>query len=274
MAPGTAVVAGIPMRWQEHGSGDPVVLLHGIPTSPALWRHVMPRLDGRVLAWEMVGYGSSIPAGEGRDISVSAQAGYLLAWMDELGIERPILVGHDLGGGVAQIAATRARDRIAGLVLTNSIAYDSWPIPSVKAMRALAPAVAAAPDPMVRAVLATLMYRGHERRPQAREALQLHLQPYLDHGGTGALVRQMRALDTGDTLAVAGELPHLELPARVVWGEADRFQKVVYGERLARDLGAPLRRIAGGKHFTPEDHPQEIADAVRSLLAAGTPPAR
>jgi pimeloyl-ACP methyl ester carboxylesterase len=45
---------------------------------------------------------------------------------------RAVLVGHDLGGGVAQIAAVRAPGRCAGLVLANSIGYDSWPIPSVR----------------------------------------------------------------------------------------------------------------------------------------------
>jgi pimeloyl-ACP methyl ester carboxylesterase len=61
----TAVVDGIPVRWlEEDGQGVPVVLVHGIPTSPALWRHVRPRLTGlRVLAFEMTGYGDGIPAG-------------------------------------------------------------------------------------------------------------------------------------------------------------------------------------------------------------------
>ena len=57
-------VGGIPMRWLERGTGLPVVLVHGIPTSPRLWRHVIPKLEGvRVLAWEMVGYGDSFAAG-------------------------------------------------------------------------------------------------------------------------------------------------------------------------------------------------------------------
>jgi pimeloyl-ACP methyl ester carboxylesterase len=42
-------VGGVPVRWLEHGSGRPVVLVHGIPTSPALWRHVMPLV--RAGAW-------------------------------------------------------------------------------------------------------------------------------------------------------------------------------------------------------------------------------
>ncbi|MEE4164231.1 MAG: alpha/beta fold hydrolase, partial [Woeseiaceae bacterium] len=64
MASRSVIVDGLEMRWAESGEGPPVVLLHGIPTSPHLWRHVVPRLEGvRCLAWEMVGYGQSIRAG-------------------------------------------------------------------------------------------------------------------------------------------------------------------------------------------------------------------
>ena len=104
----TARVEDITMRWEETGSGDPVILIHGIPTCPALWRDVAPLIrNRRVLAWEMPGYGASIPEGRDRDISVGTQADYLVAWMRAQGIHRAILAGHDLGGGVAQIAAVR-----------------------------------------------------------------------------------------------------------------------------------------------------------------------
>jgi pimeloyl-ACP methyl ester carboxylesterase len=56
--------------------------------------------DLRVLAFEMTGYGESIPAGEGRDISVGAQADRLNAWIEHLDVGPVTLVGHDLGGGV------------------------------------------------------------------------------------------------------------------------------------------------------------------------------
>lgn len=264
----TVVVDGIRMRWEERGSGTPVVLLHGIPTSPALWRHVAPKLDGRVLAWEMVGYGQSIEQGRGRDISVAQQARHLLAWLDAVGVDRPVLVGHDLGGGVAQIAAVQRPDRFAGLLLTNAISYDSWPIPSVKAMRAAAPVARLTPDLVFRGVLAQLMFRGHDDRGLAKESFDIHTRPYLEHGGADAMVRQVQALDVADTGSIADRLPQLELPARIVWGDADQFQKLEYGERLARDLRAPLRRIPGGKHFTPEDHPDVIAQEIEALLAS------
>jgi pimeloyl-ACP methyl ester carboxylesterase len=263
----SATVDGTPIRWLEQGEGTPVVLVHGIPTSPALWRHVMPRLSGmRVLAFEMTGYGESIPAGLRRDISVAAQADRLNGWLDHLGISRAVLVGHDLGGGVVHIAAVRRPDLCAGLLITNGIGYDSWPIPSVKAMRAAAPLLARLPALALKPSLAVLLARGHDTRSRGQEALGVHFGPYARHGGGAAMARQVAALDVQDTLAVQDALPTLGVPARIVWGVADPFQKVEYGERLARDLGTTVRRIEGGKHFTPEDHPEVIAEAITDLV--------
>lgn len=258
----------LPFRWLEAGGDGPaVVLVHGIPTSPELWRHVAPRLgDARVLAWEMVGYGQSWAAGADHDITVAAQAEHLLAWMDAVGLDRAVLAGHDLGGGVVQIAATRARERCAGLMLTNAIAYDSWPIPEVKAMRAAGPVVARLPRALLRTQLGFLLLQGHDDRRIARESLDAHWPGYDHPDGAAVLVRQMRSLRTADTETVAPALPGLDVPAAVVWGAADRFQKVRYGRRLAVDLSASIDEIAGGKHFTPEDHPDRVAAAIRSVI--------
>jgi pimeloyl-ACP methyl ester carboxylesterase len=65
---------------------------------------------------------------------------------------------------------------------------------------------------------------------------------------------------------VEGALPELGVPARLVWGAADPFQRIDYGERFARDLKAPLRRIENGRHFTPEDHPDIVAEEIGLLL--------
>ncbi len=261
-------VNGIQMRWEEAGTGQPVVLIHGIPTCPQLWRHVAPLLHGaRALAWEMVGYGASIPEGRGRNISVGQQAEYLVAWLREIGVERAVLVGHDLGGGVAQIAAVRHPESVQGLVLMNAIAYDSWPIPSVKVMRALGPAVRHLPDAIFRQVFRLFLLQGHTRRQQAREAFQAHWPHYATHGGAAAFIRQVRALDVRDTLAIADQLSNLNVSARLVWGAADQFQQIGYGYRLAHDLGVQLDRIEGGKHFVPEDYPDRVAAAVNGLVA-------
>ncbi|MGX5358214.1 alpha/beta fold hydrolase [Kocuria sp. KH4] len=207
------------MRWLEHGTGALVVLVHGIPTSPRLWRHVMPLVAGRSLAGEMPGYGRSMPEGRGRDLSLAAQARYLLEWLDALALEQqPVLVGRDLGGGMAQIAATRAPGRFAGLVLTNAVAYDSRPIPSVKAMQRVAPILAHTPEALLYPTFAQLIHRGHDDHRIALEPLGEHWAPYVTHGAAAAMMAQVRAQDVQDTLDIAGQLPALSLPARVVWG--------------------------------------------------------
>ena len=265
----TVVANGIPMRWMEQGEGFPVVLVHGIPTSPALWRLVVPLLSGaRCLAWEMVGYGASIAQGRDRDISVNAQADYLASFLDALDIRRAVLAGHDLGGGVVQILAVRRPDLCVGLFLTNAIGYDSWPIPSVKAMRMASGLIRHLPSAALKPVMATLFARGHDDASRAKEALRVHWPHYATAEGPPGFVRQIRSLHVDDTLAVADDLKRLRVPAGLVWGAADQFQKIGYGERFASDLSAPLHRIPSGKHFTPEDHPDAVATGIGQVLAA------
>jgi pimeloyl-ACP methyl ester carboxylesterase len=265
----TARVEGINMRWEETGSGDPVILVHGIPTCPELWRDVAPRIkDSRVIAWEMPGYGASIPEGETHDISIAKQADYLVAWMRDQGLERAVLAGHDLGGGVVQIAAVRHPEMVSGLFLTNAICYDSWPIPMVKGIAMAGSILKYAPDGSLHTLMKTMFSKGHETDAAADAAFEAHAPHYDRHGGAEAFVRQTRSLDDDDTKAISDQLPTLGIPARIVWGADDEFQKIEYGERLARDLKAPLKRIEGGKHFTPEDHPDIIADEINTLIAS------
>lgn len=263
----TIEVNGIRMGWTEQGQGFPVVLVHGIPTSPALWRYVVPRLhDSRCLAWEMVGYGGSTDQGPSRDISVAKQAEYLAAFLEAQGISKAVLAGHDLGGGVVQILAVRRPDLCAGIMLTNAIGYDSWPIPSVKALRMASGLIRRLPASALKAILSILFQRGHDSKAEATNAIRTHWPHYASKGGPDAFVRQIRSLDVRDTLEVADQLRQLHVPAMVVWGADDQFQKLRYGERFASDLQAHLRRIPGGQHFTPEDHPEIVAEAIQQVL--------
>ncbi|WP_246633614.1 alpha/beta fold hydrolase [Pseudonocardia nigra] len=255
-------IDGEPVRWLEHGEGSPVVLVHGIPTSPQLWRHVMSMVQGRCLALEMRGYGAGIANGEGRDLGLAAQAQRLLRWLDAVEVESPVLVGHDLGGGVAQIATVHAPHRFAGLVLTNAVCYDSWPIPSVKAMQRGAPVLRHLPEVALYPTFMQLLHRGHDDRARALESIGVHWRHYVAHGAARSLMRQVSALDMQDTLAVADRLPTLRLPAHVVWGAADRFQKIGYGQRLAADLAARPARCRRRRGDAPPGPPRRVAGAA------------
>lgn len=126
--------------------------------------------------------------------------------------------------------------------------------------------MAHAPNAVFRALVEMLVRRGHDDQDRALESLSIHLDPYEMHGGAASMVRQVRALDVRDTLAIGEELRDIDIPSAIVWGAADQFQKLRYGQRLADDLAAPITVIEGGKHFVPEDHPQALARVINNLL--------
>lgn len=272
LRPRRALIDGTDHRWlaRDHsrlGEAEPrpapVVMVHGLPTGPWLWRHVARWLADRpVLAWEMTGYAGSIASGHDRDLSLSAQAARLGRWLEHLGLRRVTLVGHDLGGGVAQILTVRQPQRVGALVLVNAVAFDAWPVAPVRAARALGPVTSHLPDRAFAAAFTAALRAGYTDPAVARTSIALHLAPYLDVGAAAALHAQLQALDPADTEAVAGELGHVGCPAAVVWGARDPFLRLPLGRRLAAALGAPLLRVPSGRHFVPEDHPRAVAAAV------------
>ncbi len=229
---------------------------------------MLPLVRGRSLALEMTGYGSSISDGQGRDLGLAAQADRLLRWLDLVGIDAPVLVGHDLGGGVAQIAAVRAPGRFSGLVLTNAVCYDSWPIPSVKAMQRAAPLLRYLPESALYPSFVQLIHRGHDD-PGPGAGVDRRALAALRHPRRRTQPHAPGQRPTGRGHPRCRRPAALARPAGPCGvGEGDQFQKVEYGRRLAADLGTTLQPISGGKHFTPEDHPEAIAAAVNELLGS------
>ena len=272
----SAAVNGILMRWEEHGSHNteapPVVMVHGLPTNPRAWRFVTPYLTKRgyrCLAWEQVGFGWSLEQGLGRDISMPKQAEYFYSWLRHLQIDRAVLVGHDFGGGVLQHFVLAHPEMCAGLVLTDSVAYDNWPVPAVRAARASREAIRLLPPMLIRPILvAALLNLGHSDTSRTMNSVQVHCLPYNRPIGPRAFAHQLAHFRTEDTMAVAGQLQGLRLPAAcVLWGEHDPLG-LASAKRLAAELNSELRVIAGGRHFTIEDQPEPVADAILHVLAA------
>jgi haloalkane dehalogenase len=119
-------VRGLQMAWYEAGSGDPIVFLHGNPTSSYLWRNVIPHVEhlGRCIAPDMVGMGDSDPLpdpGPGR-YSFATHRDYLFETFDQIGVaDNAIFVVHDWGSGVGFSWAQRHPDRVRGLAFMEPI---------------------------------------------------------------------------------------------------------------------------------------------------------
>jgi pimeloyl-ACP methyl ester carboxylesterase len=116
---GTASVTGTTLHYVRGGHGPAVILLHGFPEDWVEYRAIMPRLAKRftVVAVDLPGIGGSAPSKSGYDASTLAGQIHVLA--DSLKLERPYLVGHDLGGIVSYAYVRRFPDTLRGAMILD-----------------------------------------------------------------------------------------------------------------------------------------------------------
>lgn len=129
-------VSGKSMAYVEAGAGDPIVLLHGNPTSSYLWRNVIPHLTGlgRCIAPDLIGMGDSEklePSGPDRYRFVEHRA-YLDGLLAALGVTRNVtLVVHDWGSALGFDWANRHRDAVRGIAymeaVVRPVTWAEWP---------------------------------------------------------------------------------------------------------------------------------------------------
>ena len=132
-----ADVKGKRIAYLEAGSGDPIVLLHGNPTSSYLWRNIIPELAacGRVIAPDLIGQGDSekLPTSEGADrYSFEVAYEYLDGLLHEIGADQNVtLVIHDWGSGLGFHWARLNADSVRSIAYMEAIVmpmtWDDWP---------------------------------------------------------------------------------------------------------------------------------------------------
>jgi len=130
-------INGKTLAYVEVGEGDPIVLLHGNPTSSYLWRNVIPHLKGlgRCIAPDLIGQGDSekLPASEGAGrYSFDVAYNYLEGLLDELGVNENItLVIHDWGSALGFYWAQQHSDAVRGIAYMEGIVcpvtWEDWP---------------------------------------------------------------------------------------------------------------------------------------------------
>jgi haloalkane dehalogenase len=265
------------IHYQDAGSGTALVFLHGNPASSHLWRNVLPRVGGgRLLAPDLIGMGRSGKP----DIAYAFadHARYLDAFIDALGLDQVVLVGHDWGGALAFDRAARHPQQVLGIAFLESIVKPmAWEELSPQA-RTRSEAIRA-PGTGEELVLDQNLFvrqafTGGVLTPVSDEDLEAYLAPYptrdsrrpilawarqLPLGGEPAeLVARIEAYDAW--LATSTGVPKLLL----TFGGSPTL---LIGDQMARWCAAniaALEIVACGTagHHAPEDRPEEIAAAV------------
>jgi 2-hydroxymuconate-semialdehyde hydrolase len=251
------------LSYVEAGDGPPVVLLHGFPTSSYLWRREIPLLASRmrVIAPDLLGYGESDRA-PAEALGVRAQAAWVLELLGGLGVDRPALVGHDVGGGVAQVLAA---DRATGMaVLIDSIAFDAWPGRGRAALRDVPPSrwTRERAGEVVRDAI-----RAGVSRPAALSDadVEAYTEPWL--GDPGSLFRGAEALDGHGLEDAPAKLAANGTTVCVIWGEEDPVNPPELAERLLDAVpGSTVALLPGCGHLVMEDAPSTVGPLVLEFL--------
>jgi haloalkane dehalogenase len=272
------------MAYVDVGEGDPIVMLHGNPTSSYLWRNVLPHLqsEGRCIAPDLIGMGDSdkLPGSGPGSYRFVEHRRYLDALLEALDVrERITLVIHDWGSALGFDWANRHRDAVKRIAYMEAIlrpqGWDHWDNanmrPALKALRSEAGEEMVLRDNffieqiLPKAILRTLSndemaaYRrpfaepGEGRRPTLTWVRQIPIE------GEPADVNAIVA-------AYADWLAKSDVPKLFVKAEPGLL--IAGGTNLdfARRLAAQTEVTVAGVHYVQEDSPDEIGRAIAGWM--------
>jgi haloalkane dehalogenase len=277
-------VLGIEMAYVEAGEGDPIVLLHGNPTSSYLWRNVLPHLQprGRCIAPDLLGMGDSdklADSGPGSYRFVEHRR-YLDALLEALNVhERVTFVIHDWGSALGFDWANRHREAVRGIAYMEAIVrpqtWGHWDKinlqPVLRALRSEAGESMVLRDNffveqiLPKAVLRTLSV----------EELAEYRRPFAEPGEgrrpTLTWVRQIPIEgEPADVAAIAAAYADWLATSRVpkLFVKAEPGAILASGANLdfARGLPAQAEVTVAGVHYVQEDSPDEIGRAIAAWM--------
>jgi haloalkane dehalogenase len=274
------------VAYVDTGRGDPVVFLHGNPTSSYLWRNVIPHVGeatcpqtdavARCLAPDLIGMGSSgkAPAGSYRLVD---HARYLDAWFDALELRRVTLVVHDWGSALGFWWAQRHPERVRGIAYMEAIvrplAWEEWPA-SGRKMFELMRSSAGEELVLQKNVFVERILPASIQRTLNAEEMDAYRRPWREPGETRRpMLTWPREIPLGgepaDVVAVvdgyARWLSQSRIPKLFINAEPG---SILVGAQREFCRAWPNQREVSvrGLHFVQEDSPAEIGPAIADFI--------
>jgi haloalkane dehalogenase len=268
-------VDGVEMAYVDVGAGEPIVFLHGNPTSSYLWRNVIPHLAGlgRCLAPDLVGMGDSGRAPDGSYRFVD-HARYLDGWFDAIGLKRDVtLVVHDWGSALGFHWAHRHQASVKGIAymeaIVRPVSSAEWPEAARKVFMGMR---SAAGEEMVlkNNVFIERILPGSILRKLSEDEMTVYRKPYIEAGeARRPMLTWPRQIpidgEPADVTAIVKAysewLAGSSIPKLFINAEPGA---ILIGAQREFCRGWPNQRevTVSGSHFIQEDSPHEIGGAI------------
>ncbi|KAF4982211.1 hypothetical protein FZEAL_2095 [Fusarium zealandicum] len=270
-----ALIKGSRVAYGVYGTGTPVVLLHGTPSSSLIWRNITPKLVAagfKVHVFDLLGYGlSERPWDSTVDTSMTGQVPILEGLLELWGLEKTHIIVHDIGGGISQRFAIFSRHRVLSLTLIDVVSFDSYPSKRTKEQMQNGLEVLTKEDSETHRVHFKEWLLSAVKNPEKFEGSSLN--SFLDYisgpvGQPSLFEHQIRHYNPKHTMEVAPRLGELEsIPVQLIWGADDAWQVVDWAHKLRDAIpGSELNIVEDAGHFSLEDQPERISELLVSFL--------
>lgn len=250
------------------GQGDPIILIHGFPSTSHLWSNLVSLLPAghRVVVPDLLGCGRSDP-GERDDLSIGGHGARMVGLMDALGIARACLVGHHMGACVAIRVAADAPQRVSHLALLHPLAGDVTLTGTLAVIRAFMPLMRLTPMAWLRGPLRSELIRWYSDEGRGRASAEQYVSAWQKPTRWRQFLRQLGALNATDVMECTRLLRTLTIPVSVVASDNDPAVPRVALDRVRESLpDVPLDIIRDARHFSPEESPERVAGVIARLL--------
>ncbi|MCV0425088.1 MAG: alpha/beta hydrolase [Roseibium sp.] len=261
------------------GEGEPVVLVHGTPSSSYIWRTIAPALAERgfkVHVFDLLGFGlSERPQDPAIDTSVTGQVPVFEGLLEAWGLRDLHIISHDIGGGIATQFSIQSPERVRSLTLIDVVSFDSWPSKRTREqMQAGLDKLIKASDSEHREHFRTWLFSAVQNKDRLAEtAMETYLDFISGPIGQGSLFQhQIMNYDPRHTNDFASRYAELgKLPVQLIWGADDAWQVVDWAYRLQDAIpGSELHVLEDCGHFAMEDKPTEITEKLLTFLEANS----
>ena len=271
------IINGHRIACGTHGTGTPVVLIHGTPSYSYIWRNVLPQLIAsahKVYLFDLLGYGySERPVDPDIDTSVSAQVEILAALFDHWNLNQAHIASHDIGGGVGMRFSILHPDAVNSLSLIDTVSFNSWPSPGTKKQMELGlDELIRSTDKNHRAQFSNWIEDAVFNKQNLRtEGLTQYIKMISGPVGQASFFQhQVRHYDSHHTEEITPRLAELgNKPVQLIWGENDTWQITDWAHKLHQAIpGSSLNILPECGHFAMEDQPVKIAELITSFIKA------